>query len=86
MISIIKLCNLKNHVFLVFCDKGFYSNAHQNSCMPCDIGYFKNDRGNALKCTGCPDGFLTPNIASTSAENCNERMSSKPFFLQMFFN
>uniref|UniRef100_A0A8W8JQE5 EGF-like domain-containing protein n=3 Tax=Magallana gigas TaxID=29159 RepID=A0A8W8JQE5_MAGGI len=56
----------------LFCDKGFYSNAHQNSCMPCDIGYFKKDRGNALKCTGCPDGFLTPNIASTSAENCNE--------------
>nr|XP_034312620.1 uncharacterized protein LOC105346442 isoform X2 [Crassostrea gigas] len=56
----------------LFCDKGYYSNAHQNSCMPCDIGYFKKDRGNALKCTRCPDGFLTPNIASTSAENCNE--------------
>lgn len=61
-------------ILLVFCDKGFYSNTHQSSCIPCDIGYFKKERGNALKCTRCPDGFLTPNIASTSLENCNERM------------
>lgn len=60
-------------IFLVFCDKGFYSNTHQSRCIPCDIGYFKKERGNALKCTRCPDGFLTPNIASTSAENCDKR-------------
>lgn len=58
----------------MFCDKGFYSNTHQSSCIPCDIGYFKKDRGNALACTRCPDGFVTPKIASTSAENCDERM------------
>ncbi|XP_056017716.1 sushi, von Willebrand factor type A, EGF and pentraxin domain-containing protein 1-like isoform X1 [Ostrea edulis] len=59
----------------LFCDKGFYINTHQNMCMPCDIGYYKKDRGNTA-CSRCPEGFLTMDMASTAKVDCSEQQTS----------
>lgn len=48
--------------------------------MFCDIGYFKKDRGNVLKCIRCLDGFLIVNIVLIFVENCNECMLLKLVF------
>ena len=63
-------------MIVVWCPSGYYLNANSTRCLPCDIGFYKDNTYNATTlfdkaCTPCDGSVTTVGIASTSVSNCS---------------
>lgn len=56
-------------VFSVFCSAG-KEYTESGTCMPCEVGFFKNTVGNDQECTICPLGYTTDGPGQASCELC----------------
>ncbi|PVD38421.1 hypothetical protein C0Q70_01036 [Pomacea canaliculata] len=52
-----------------YCQKGFRLNSAGKSCDPCEVGFYKDQRGNSF-CIRCPANSTTTDVASTSINQC----------------
>ncbi|KAJ8318330.1 LOW QUALITY PROTEIN: hypothetical protein KUTeg_003421 [Tegillarca granosa] len=62
---------------VLYCDKGYYYNATEPICLPCEKGFYKENRGNSLTCNKCTDGLTTAGIAADASSKCDKKFCIK---------
>lgn len=71
---------------LVFCDRGFKFNAENTACSACEVGMYKQQRGNNDTCEACPTNTTTADVASTSESSCDRGKQTNGQVCSIFHN
>lgn len=61
----------------VFCDRGFKFSAENTACDACEVGMYKQQRGNNDTCEACPTNTTTADVASVSKNDCKTGKETK---------
>lgn len=65
-------CFLCNYLLLVYCPKGYdILDAANETCQPCERGYYKDNMNVFSTCMQCPPGNTTEGMKATSSDNCS---------------